>query len=83
MAMSEIQRKALNSRVAKSLSNSWELQFEEEEAQRRKARKVVVGVTGSHDFIFSSECRERKNREREREIREKLLVVFDFLVSLF
>ena len=83
MAMSEIHRKALSSRVAKSLSNSWELPFseEEEEEWRRKARKVVVGVTGSHDFIFSSECRERKKRERERAV--ELLVVFDFLVPLF
>ena len=41
----------------------------------------MVGVTGSHDFIFSSECRER---EREREERgAELLVVFDFLASLF
>ena len=43
----------------------------------------MVGVTGSHDFIFSSECRERE-REREREERgAELLVVFDFLASLF
>lgn len=81
MAMSEIQRKALSSRVATSLSNSWELQFEEEE-WRRKARKVAVGVTGSHDFIFSSECRGRKKR-RERERAVEVLLVFDFLVSLF
>ena len=31
----------------------------------------MVGVTGSHDFIFSSECVEReREREREREKRE-------------
>ena len=45
----------------------------------------MVGVTGSHDFIFSSECRDReREREREREERgAELLVVFDFLASLF
>lgn len=69
MAMSEIQRKALNSRVAKSFINCLESQLfpDWRRNEKRVAAAVVVGVSVPHGFIFSSESLLDRERKRERE----------------
>ena len=84
MAMSEIQRKALNSRVAKSFISCLESQLFPDWRRNDKRVAVVVGVSVPHGFIFSSESLLDRERKRERVLELLLcLLVLDFLVSLF
>ncbi len=86
MAMSEIQRKALNSRVAKSFISCLESQLfpDWRRNEKRVAAAVVVGVSVPHGFIFSSESLLDRERKRERVLELLLcLLVLDFLVPLF